>query len=112
MILISDEFHLLTTRGREAPLEREARSDQMDCQDPEVLLGVQVQMGQRCVRLEVPKPSRRGMSHVVHLLYLSCLQGKAGPAGTVGEPGGPGLQGMPGERGIPGTSGPKGDVVS
>lgn len=49
VIVISDEFHLLTTRGREVHLEREVRLDPMDCQDPEVLLEVQVLMGQRCV---------------------------------------------------------------
>lgn len=49
MIVICDEFHLLTTRGREVHLVREVRLDLTDCQDPEVLLEVQVLMGQRCV---------------------------------------------------------------
>lgn len=49
VIVVFDIFLLLTTRGREAHLEREVRLDPMDCQDPEVLLEVQVLMGQRCV---------------------------------------------------------------
>lgn len=49
VIVKSDVFHLLFTRGREVHLEREVRSDPTDCQDPEVLLEGQVLMGQRCV---------------------------------------------------------------
>lgn len=52
VILMSNQFHLLTTRGREVHLEREVRLDPTDCQDPEVLLEVQVLMGQRCVNTE------------------------------------------------------------